>query len=486
MHIGQVLDTVFDDYVGWRPASGALKPVHVANGLLRSLCGESADVQRLHEFLVWWQKGKVPDDARTFEALMAADAEGVYAGFKDHPTQLFEQTRTYALGLLGGDHALFPTRDSSSFSLTCKQMITRDYNDRHIGDFIAQVILGETDLAGIIRGYADVTRPQDPITALAWPLLRGQPRKVEGARRQRIKQPRVHQEYTTQMRAAAECLATHERRQGNHLRALQRVVQFGAVAVLAHAQALAAGGRLDRRTPLLVAMSASRQSDIAMASERSLDLTVRAFERWLGDKLSERIAAGEPLAPEENPLPASSTNLKSVRAILAKIGVAEKGHAEPSDELIEGRIDGSLRSASRPPTCSRTPSSTATAARTSRAALTPSSSDSRARSGWPTRTSRAPPGTSASGRRCSCSTCSSAPASPRVTRSRSTCSSSASGSASGSSSAGAAARSTTTARPWSARGSPWTTRTWSATRRRWSTSSPRWGSRAGTPTPLHL
>lgn len=338
MHIGQVLDTVFDDYVGWRPASGALKPVHVANGLLRSLCGEVADVQRLHEFLVWWQKGKVPDDARTFEALMAADADDVYAGFKDHPTQLFEQTRTYALGLLGGDRALFPARDSSSFSLTCKQMITRDYNDRHIGDFIAQVILGETDLAEIIRGYADVTRPQDPITALAWPLLRGQPRKVEGARRHRVKQPRSHQEYITQMRAAAECLATHERRQGNHLRALQRVVQFGAVAVLAHAQALAAGGRLERRTPLLVAMSASRQSDIALASERSLDLTVRAFERWLGEKLSERIAAGEPLAPEENPLSVTSTNPKSVRAILARIGVAEKGHADPSDELIEGRM----------------------------------------------------------------------------------------------------------------------------------------------------
>lgn len=339
MHIGQVLDTVFDDFVGWRPASGGLKPVHVANGLIRSLCGEVADVRRLHEFLVWWRKGKVADDERTFEALMAADSEGVYAGFTDHPTQLFEQARTYALGLLGGDHALFPTHDNSSFSLTCKQMVTRDHNDRHLGDFIAQTILGGSTLAEIIRSYADVTKPQDPITALAWPLLRGQPKRLEpGARRHRIKQPRAHQEYLTQMREAAECLATHERRQGNHLRALQRVVQFGSVAVLAHAQALAAGGRLDKRSPLLVAMSASRQSDIALASERSLDLTVRAFERWLADKLAERIAAGEPLVPEENPLPANTSHPKSVRATLSRIGVAEKGHGEPSDELVEGRM----------------------------------------------------------------------------------------------------------------------------------------------------
>lgn len=339
MHIGQVLDTVFDDYVGWRPASGALKPVHVANGLVRALCGEIADVRHLHEFVVWWRAGKVRDDERTFEALVAADNEGRYAGFKDHPAQLFEQARAYTLGLLGGDHALFPSVDASSFSLTCKQMVTRDYNDRYLGDFIAQMILGESALAEIIRGYVDVTKPQDPITALAWPLLGGKAKTREaGARRARLKQARTHHEYLMQMREAAECLATHERRQGNHLRALQRVVQFGAVAITAHAQALAAGGRLDRRPPLLIAMHASRQSDIAVASERSLDLAVRAFERWLADKLAERIAAGEPLAPEEDLLPANTTNLRSVRAILARIGVAEKGHADPSDELVEGRL----------------------------------------------------------------------------------------------------------------------------------------------------
>lgn len=339
MHIGQVLDTVFDNYVGWRPSSGNLKPVHLANGLLRSLCGEHGDVRRLHEFVVWWHQGKVPNDERSFDALMAADGDGVYRAFKDHPSQLFEQARVYTLGLLGCDGALFPTHDNSSFTLTCKQMITRDHNDRHLGDFVAQMILGESSLAEIIRGYADVAQPQDPITALAWPLLRGQPRKhTRSNRPTELKRQRVHAEYLAQVRDAADCLATHEQRQGNHLRALQRVVQFGSVAVLAHAQALAATGKLDRRVPLLVAMGSSRQTDIALASERSLEANIRAFERWLGDRLAERITRGDPLAPEEDPLPAGTTNAKTIRAVLSRICVAEQPHDEPGDEIVEGRM----------------------------------------------------------------------------------------------------------------------------------------------------
>jgi len=339
MHIGQVLDTVFDNYVGWRPSSGNLKPVHVANGLLRSLCGEFTDVRRLHEFVVWWQAGKTPSDERSFEALIAADADGVYQAFKDHPPQLFEQAREYARGLIGCDNALFPTHENSSFTLTCKQMVTRDHNDRHLGDFVAQMLLGGTSLADLIRSFVDVSHPQDPITALAWPLLRGQARKhSRSGRIDELRRQRVHAEYLVKVREAADCLATHEQRQGNPLRALQRVVQFGSVAVIAHAQALAASGKLDKRVPLLVAMGSNRQSDIALASERSLDAAVRAFERWLGDRLAERIARGEPLAPEEDPLPAETTNTRAIRAVMSRIMEADRAHGAPSDEVIEGRM----------------------------------------------------------------------------------------------------------------------------------------------------
>jgi hypothetical protein len=44
MHIGEVLNGVYDDDIGWRPASGSIKPVHVANGLFRAVQNAHYDV----------------------------------------------------------------------------------------------------------------------------------------------------------------------------------------------------------------------------------------------------------------------------------------------------------------------------------------------------------------------------------------------------------------------------------------------------------
>lgn len=338
MHIGEVLNTIYDGFVGWRPVSGGIKPVHVANGLFRALCGVYGDPTRLHEFVVSWEKkGKKLNDERTFEALIAADTDGVYEAFRGRPPQLFEQARTYTLGLVGGDRAIFPKLDMSSFSLTCRQMVTHDHNDRYVGDFIAQTLLNDGPLAELVRSHLAVTKPKDPITALAWPLLGGGDRPFT-SRTRKAKQNRIQAEYLVQMREAAACLESHELRHGNRLRTLQRVVQFGVVAIHAHAQALAAGGRLDDRSPLLVAMGEGRQSDIAVASERSLDLNTRAFELWLGDRLADRIRAGDPLVNEGDPMPNDTTNIKSIKAALTKIGVAKKPHGTPGAEVIDGRV----------------------------------------------------------------------------------------------------------------------------------------------------
>jgi len=37
MRITRVLDTVYETKVGWNPSTGAIKPVHIANGLFREL-----------------------------------------------------------------------------------------------------------------------------------------------------------------------------------------------------------------------------------------------------------------------------------------------------------------------------------------------------------------------------------------------------------------------------------------------------------------
>jgi len=56
MRIGEILNGVYDKSVGWRPASGSIKPVHIANGVFRDLAGETYDVKRAVAFLIPWKK----------------------------------------------------------------------------------------------------------------------------------------------------------------------------------------------------------------------------------------------------------------------------------------------------------------------------------------------------------------------------------------------------------------------------------------------
>lgn len=48
-------------YVGFSPNTGSVKPVHLANGLFRSIMGQAFETELLNRF-VFWQKenGEVP------------------------------------------------------------------------------------------------------------------------------------------------------------------------------------------------------------------------------------------------------------------------------------------------------------------------------------------------------------------------------------------------------------------------------------------
>lgn len=338
MQIGEILNTVYDADVGWRPASGNIKPAHVANGLIRALQGGRYDTTRLHEFVVWWRAGKKPNEARSYEALLEAHPH-IYEGFGKE----FDRARRYAKGLLGGDNALFPSVDHSSFSLTNGLMVTADNNDRRLGLFAA-ALMGDpadpTTLAAAVRDASSADAPRDPLTTLVWPLLDdGEPKPSSGGKpAERVTKAlgrRHNAAFTAAMGDAARCLATHERAQGNPMRTLQRAVQFACVATVTHAQALSAGGKLANRPPALLTLSGHRRSDVAVASERSLDQIFRRFEAWLAKRLGARIKKGRALAEGEDPLPADTTDLRTIRPLLAKF--APKKGQDADDALVRER-----------------------------------------------------------------------------------------------------------------------------------------------------
>src|SRR5262245_40189696 len=124
MKIGEVLNLVFDEEVGWRPASGGIKPVHVANGLIRSTLGKYHDIRRIVALIA----PKTDTDSALFARVTSEDP--AFACFVDDQ-KYFDRTRKYMHGLLAADRAVFPSADHTSLTLTCAELVSRDYNDRH-------------------------------------------------------------------------------------------------------------------------------------------------------------------------------------------------------------------------------------------------------------------------------------------------------------------------------------------------------------------
>jgi hypothetical protein len=144
-----------------------------------------------------------------------------------------------------------------------------------------------------------------------------------------------------ELQSAATCLATHERAQGNPIRTLQRAVHFACIATHAHAQALSSNGELNSRPPALLAIFGNRRSDVAIASERSIDHLYEQFERWLGTRLAKRISEGKPLTGADKNgerLTIETSDGRSARSLLHKIGAAKKPHNQPDQEELDTRV----------------------------------------------------------------------------------------------------------------------------------------------------
>lgn len=355
MRVTRVLDTVYETKVGWNPSTGAIKPVHIANGLFRELTHRYYDTEDVVAFAVPGKKGEAPMAARTFEAMVLNCDDPRFKEFAAATLKpRFERLREAVRGVLAADKAVFPRADGSALTLTCPQMISADEMDKRVGRFMAALLRGpESNGAGALArvmlrqmgGGDGEDTPQDPISFLVWPLLKQEPkRRLErDSAKCAIFDSKLLAKFAEHLVAASDALAAHEEAQGNRLATLQRGVQFVCLAVLSHAQALAAGGRLERRTPLLLVSSAPKGSRLARASELSLIRYYEGFERWLGLQLGDRIRRGQPVSTVKDskhtrpaqPAP-ESLHRSSVKAWL-KSFADEKGEV-PDEDTLENRM----------------------------------------------------------------------------------------------------------------------------------------------------
>lgn len=336
MKIGAVLDAVYDEEVGWRPASGAIKPVHVANGLVRAITGEYYDTSKIVEFLVPTKNG-VPLEERTYQRLVVENPRQTFKCYENGASE-FERARKYSWGLLNADKAVFPKAEFSDLTLTCRQMVSRSGNDRQLGEFGAALLRsGDGALANVLIKAVNVDKPDDPLTTLMWPLL---PRDAKPSGKKETVQKALkrshHKECLAAFQKAADVLAAHEQQQGNRLRTLQHIVHFVCVATYAHAQALSADGKLAERSPLLISISGEKRSGLALASERSIGRVQSLFEEWLVNKLAARLRDEKPISADET-LDELPVDGRSARRVLRTVSMAGRDGGEPDDETLNER-----------------------------------------------------------------------------------------------------------------------------------------------------
>lgn len=340
MHIGEVFNEIYDTSVGWRPASGSVKPVHVANGLLRAIGGRRYNIDKVVKFLISHKQGGLPDPERSFEALGGDPGFANRLGSLANDRASFERTRRYAKGLLAADKAVFPSASASSLSLTSGLMVSGDYNDRGLGAYGGVLISsGDGSLGRLVKDSLEIGRPLDPISTLAWPLLVDREGHATSESGQASFLKRAHnREFLEQMALAASCLATHTINAKDPLRLMQRAVYFVCVATFVHAQALAGRGKLGRRPPTLLLSGATKGSELAIASERSLTCTFSGFHSWLVDELEARIEKRKPLVRDERIDEARLDDGRSVRAIMRGILTAKARHAPPTESEVDNRF----------------------------------------------------------------------------------------------------------------------------------------------------
>jgi hypothetical protein len=262
---------------------GKIKPVHIANALMRvehQSVGRMSDLKNLMSATA----SKETAEQRLEAARVMLERSKERWGRLGEETDLRKSllmTRVLPLlrTILATDGAAFGTSPEwSSFSSPTALTVTRDVSDDHAGEFVHQLwtadeASGSRELLRLLREATDPNkelRSVDDLTAILAPLTDDTtPIKQAEWSAVDLSDDANESEVAANLRSAAADLARYEAGlKPNPIATLQRVVLLASMSVFFHASACASEwGGLPSRF-LLVDASGSRHSAIASASQQ--------------------------------------------------------------------------------------------------------------------------------------------------------------------------------------------------------------------------
>lgn len=362
---------------GYKVMETKIKPVHIANALMRSehqCVGRMTVLEQLFEATL--ARNSIDKRLTAVRSMLDAQRDrwgalGQSSDLKSSPlmTKVLPLIRT----LLGADGAVFGTSpEFSSFSSPTALTVTGDPSDDGAGGFVHR-LWGAHDAAArlpILDLLAELSSPDkdpaqmDDLSALLAPLVDSTKKRPTVL----VTAEDLAADYSpveTALRASANGLCAYERKLNpNPIASLQRVVLLAALSVFMHAATRARERAGARERVLLLDASGDHYSAIAQASTLCVtqlisdacdymasvlnDLLAEQIEDWPSAPLAalNRLLenAGQP------PLEASSVLGRRIAEIAQEFPDPEDVRSEVADELLrqaEGTsrrgLDGYLR-----------------------------------------------------------------------------------------------------------------------------------------------
>lgn len=345
---------------------GKLRPVHVANALMRAehgAYGQMSDIRMLMTATA--SKESLETRLRATQTMLETSRNrwGRLGEEKDLPhSTLVSRVLPLLRTILASDGAAFGTSpNQSSFSSPTALTVTTDPSDDHAGDFVHRLWSGldgldRLALLDLLRDASAADRDLttvDDLTAVLAPLADDpRPRKYRHWAYEDLTSTRPSG-VAHHLRAAATDLGTYERHaRPNSIATLQRIVTLASMSIFFHAATRAAEWGGWRRRLLLVDTSGSRVSPVAAASEllvtRLMEDNRAYMARVLGDLLAG-IRADWPADPagalaelaHAQGVKKSSINARDLAEVMEEI--VDTGGTMSEDlplQLVE-RVDGS-------------------------------------------------------------------------------------------------------------------------------------------------
>ena len=358
----ELLNVVFDEELGLRPVNFSIKPVHVANGLARSLTGRTYTTEPLTKTLrryVKDQKIGVDQERNPNQAVLSNYTEAfepLNASGIDQ--QQLNRLRALTLAVFNADGAVFNQPDKSSFTFSNERFATKDPSDNRAGLFLARLLTAapeeRTDAATCFKVL--LRSEEDAWTTLALPLLGlGTVREEVDGKTSDLAVKSDHLFESSNGRLASPALRTlrecydrlsrFERSAGSKINSLRRLVLFGCFAVHVHLISRWSEREVGApRPPILLDLSDGSLLSVRDASRATLRAAGDAIEGLIRTRFLGYVTANYGESREE--ILAELERDVRVRVCKPSFENLSEGDLPPREALAQAFVDvafGSLK-----------------------------------------------------------------------------------------------------------------------------------------------